>query len=80
MAQASVAERPIALPPVAREVSMTTYRPRTPHSDAIKRPDCSECGTRTNLFGIEPEKPGHELLTFVCPKCKHIETAIGKIA
>ena len=59
---------------------MTTYRPGTPHSDAIIRPDCPKCGTHTNLFGIEPEKPGRELLTFVCPKCSHIETAIGKIA
>ena len=42
---------------------MTTYRPRTPHSDAIKRPDCSECGTLSRLFGIEPEKPGYELVT-----------------
>jgi hypothetical protein len=59
---------------------MTTYRPRTPHSDAIVRPNCPRCTMRMNLFGIEPEKPGHELLTFVCPRCNHIETAIGKIA
>ena len=59
---------------------MTTYRPRTPHSDLIIRPDCPKCAKHMNLFGIEPEKPGHELLTFVCPKCSHIETAIGKIA
>jgi hypothetical protein len=57
---------------------MTTYQPRTPHSDAIKRPDCSKCGTLTRLFGIELEKPGYELHTFACPKCNHIETAIGK--
>ncbi len=34
---------------------MTTYQPRTPHSDSIKRPDCAKCGTLTRLFGIEPE-------------------------
>ena len=79
MTQASVAERPIALR-LWKGVSMSTYRPRTAHSDAIKRPDCPKCGTRMNLFGIEPEKAGHELLTFVCPKCEHIETAIGKSA
>jgi hypothetical protein len=30
------------------------------------------------LFGIEPESPGHELLSFECPKCNNIETRIGK--
>jgi predicted RNA-binding Zn-ribbon protein involved in translation (DUF1610 family) len=59
---------------------MTAYRPRTPHSDFIIRPDCPKCGKHMNLFGIEPEKPGHELQTFACPKCSHIETAIEKIA
>ena len=54
--------------------------PRGPHSDFILRPDCPKCGKQMNLFRIEPEKPGHELRTFVCPKCSHIETAIGKIA
>ena len=58
---------------------MTTYRPRTPQSDAIKRPDCSECGTLSRLFGIEPEKPGYELHTFHCPKCNYVQTAVAKI-
>ena len=43
---------------------MSTYTPRTPHSDSITRPDCAACGTLTRLFGIEPEKPGFELLSF----------------
>ena len=68
MAQASVAERPI------------TYQPRTPHTDSIKRPDCSKCRTAMRLFGIEAEKPGYELHSFECPKCHHIETAIGRAA
>jgi predicted RNA-binding Zn-ribbon protein involved in translation (DUF1610 family) len=55
---------------------MTTYRPRTPHSDSIIRPDCPRCGQHKNLFGIEAEKPGHELLSFVCPTCNSIETAL----
>jgi hypothetical protein len=59
---------------------MSTYKQRTPHSDTIKRPDCSECGTLTRLFGIEPEKPGFELLSFECPACRHIQTEIGKEA
>jgi predicted RNA-binding Zn-ribbon protein involved in translation (DUF1610 family) len=57
---------------------MTTYQPRTPQSDAIKRPDCPDCGMRMNLFGIEPEKPGHELYTFACPSCAAVQTAVGK--
>jgi hypothetical protein len=32
------------------------------------------------LLGIEPEKPGYELLSFECPACLNIQTAIGKIA
>jgi hypothetical protein len=31
------------------------------------------------LFGIEPNKPGFELLSFECPGCHHIETKLGKI-
>jgi hypothetical protein len=58
---------------------MPTYQPATPHSAAIKRPACPKCGTKMWLFGIEPEKPGFELHSFDCPKCHHIETAIGKI-
>jgi ribosomal protein S27E len=57
---------------------MTTYEPATPHSDSILRPPCAKCGTKTRLFGIEAEKPGYELLSFECPKCQHIQTAIGK--
>lgn len=59
---------------------MILYQPATPHSDSIKRPNCSDCGTATQLFGIEAERAGYELLTFVCPGCKHIETAVGKVA
>jgi hypothetical protein len=32
-----------------------------------------------NVFGIELEKPGHELHTFVCPRCKGVETNVAKI-
>ena len=57
---------------------MTKYQPAALHSDAIARPTCPKCGTNMRLFGIEPERPGHELHSFECPKCKHIQTAIGK--
>jgi hypothetical protein len=67
-------------PPVGgKAIAMTTYEPRTPHTDAIKRPVCSKCGAVTRLFGIEPEKPGFELHTFACPKCQLIETAVAEI-
>lgn len=58
---------------------MTTYQPATPHSNSIVRPDCSKYGTGMRLFGIEPDKPGLELLSFECPGCQHIETMLGKI-
>ena len=34
------------------------------HSDSIVRPSCFECGTATQLVGIEAERPGYELHTF----------------
>jgi hypothetical protein len=57
---------------------MTIYKPATPHSNSIKRPTCSKCGTGMLLFGIEPERPGYELHSFECPKCQNTETRIGK--
>ena len=57
---------------------MTNYQPATPHSDSIERPNCSKCGTKMRLFGIEAERPGYELRSFECPKCNHVQTAIGK--
>jgi Zn finger protein HypA/HybF involved in hydrogenase expression len=57
---------------------MTAYQPATPHSDSIKRPVCSKCGTKMVLFGIETHSPGRELHSFECPKCQNIETRIGK--
>jgi len=59
---------------------MILYQPATLHSDSSKRASCSDCGAATHLFGIEAERPGYELLTFVCPRCEHIETAVGKVA
>jgi len=59
---------------------MSLYQVATPHTDSVRRPKCSDCGTATHLFGIEAERPGYELLTFVCPKCNHTETAVAKVA
>ena len=57
---------------------MTTYRPATPHSNSIERPKCSKCGTPTLLFGIGPQPPGYELVSFDCPRCRHIEVRVAK--
>ena len=53
------------------------FAPITAHSDSIKRPSCSECGTATLLVGIESQRPGYELHTFQCPDCEHFETAVA---
>jgi hypothetical protein len=58
---------------------MSTYKLATFHSDSIERSNCAKCGIVTRLFGIELDVPGHELLSFDCPKCHHIETRVGKI-
>jgi hypothetical protein len=57
---------------------MTRYQRATPHSNSIKRPHCSKCGTVMLLFGIEAEGPGRELLSFECPQCQNIETRTGQ--
>jgi hypothetical protein len=59
---------------------MTTYQPATLHSVSIGRPHCSKCGTKMRLFGIEPERPGYELHSFECPKCRYVEVKAGKSA
>jgi predicted RNA-binding Zn-ribbon protein involved in translation (DUF1610 family) len=57
---------------------MTDYRPATAYSDAIERPACPKCGTAMRLFGIEADGPGHELHSFACPACHHIEAKRAK--
>jgi hypothetical protein len=62
-------------------MSMILYQSAIQHSDSIEQPTCSKCGSATQLFGVEAaDRPGYDLLTFVCPECEHIETAIGKVA
>ena len=62
-------------------MSMILYQPAIQPFDSIQRPACSKCGSATQLFGIEAaDRPGYDLLTFVCPECEHIETAVGKAA
>ena len=45
-------------------------------SKPANSPLCSRCGTQSRLVGIEPDKPGHELKTFECPKCQHFDTLV----
>jgi len=59
---------------------MTVYQPATAHSASIERPDCPKCGTKMRLFGIEPERPGYELHSFECPKCRQVEVKVGRAA
>ena len=55
---------------------MTKYQPATPATDAIVRPPCSACGTKTLLVGIETARPGYDLNTFECPRCGQFETSV----
>jgi hypothetical protein len=50
---------------------LTIFQPTTPHSNAIVRPMCPECGTKMLLARIEPEEPKKELRTFNCAACDH---------
>jgi hypothetical protein len=58
---------------------MTLYQPATPHSDAIIRPHCIQCGGKMMLARIEAAKPGHETHTFECGKCERSITHVAKI-
>ena len=42
------------------------------------RPECPMCAVQMYLARIEPEKPRHDLRTFECPRCQHVETAVVK--
>jgi hypothetical protein len=48
-------------------------------STEYTRPDCPQCVAQTYLARIEPEKPGHDLRTFECPRCQHTERAVVKV-
>ena len=74
-AQASVAERPIALPPVYGR-AMTRYRLDTAATKAIIRPPCEKCGSSTLLARVEPDEPGYDRRTFECPICNHSHSVI----
>jgi len=58
---------------------MTKYQPVTAASNALVRPPCPKCGMKTDLIGIEAEKPGYDLNTFECPACGQFETSVTKM-
>ena len=45
---------------------------------AVDRPNCPKCGTRMDLARIEPDKPDHDLRTFECTACAHVETVVTR--
>ena len=59
---------------------MTTYRPATPYSNSIPRPNCPRCGTLMMLRLIEPvpKQPDHDTRTFDCLKCGNEHTEVVK--
>ena len=75
--QASVAESSV-LPPANRGVENDVYRNTLDNTPINARPDCPQCAAQMYLARIEPERPGHDLRTFECPRCQHVETAVVK--
>jgi RNase P subunit RPR2 len=51
--------------------AVTTYKPRTPSSDSIKRPDCPRCGTPMMLARVTlvRDKPDYDKRYFECANC-----------
>ena len=60
-------------------VTQSTNPPQSTQTQSSVR-GCPKCGTAMLLFGIEPDGPEHELQSFDCPKCQHIEAIREKSA
>jgi hypothetical protein len=60
------------------ELKMTFTEYTQENAPINARPDCPQCASQMYLARIELEKPGHDLRTFECPRCQHIETAVVK--
>jgi hypothetical protein len=52
------------------------YAPTIPNT--YDRPRCPKCTMQMYLAQIEPGRPGFDLRTFECPKCKHSESVVVK--
>ena len=50
---------------------MTKFKPATPYSDSVQRPDCPRCRTRMMLASMStvPGKAALAQHTFECPNC-----------
>jgi hypothetical protein len=42
----------------------------------IAHPECPACRVQMWLARIEPDKPGHDLRTFECPRCQNEMTEV----
>ena len=49
-----------------------------PHRAFKDQTPCPKCGSGMWLACIEPDKPDHDLRTFVCPNCEHSEIKVVK--
>ena len=65
----------------ARGPRVTKFKPATPYSDSIQRPDCPRCRARMMLsrIGTVPGKPDHEERTFECPNCGNELSDVGEV-
>ena len=58
---------------------MRQFQDHQPLQQLPERPNCSKCGTKMWLARIEPDdKPGHDVRTFECPECDHLEIVTVK--
>lgn len=54
---------------------MTSSEPPSGKQSQLYRPLCSKCGTLSALRRVEPSpQPDHDLRTFECPACGHVDT------
>jgi hypothetical protein len=50
-----------------------TSQPTNLIKHSIERQPCSKCDWYMLISRIEPDTPGHQLITFECSKCEHEE-------
>ena len=53
---------------------MSLSEPPPGKQSQLYRPLCSKCGTLSTLRRVEPSpEPDHDMRTFECPSCGHID-------
>jgi hypothetical protein len=66
-------------PAQQQQARSVASRPAQPHMSKQIRLACSNCGQTAWLTRIEPaHAPDHDLRTFECPACGHVETVTMK--